>query len=390
MAVLTKKQTVILIVVAGALITAGTLWLKRMHPGSETGGGDKVGKTTQAVPKNTSKAALTVTPIKPQSLTWERTLEATGNIAAWQEAIVGSEIGGLRLVNIKVAIGNVVKRGQLLAELSNETVEADLAQMRANVSEAQAALAEAQANAERARQLQSSGALSKQQINQYTTAEQTAQARLQAAQARARVEEIRLKQTRIVAPDDGVISARTATVGAVVQAGQELFRLIRKQRLEWRAEVTASELSQIRTGMQANVLAADGTQLNGTVRMVGPVVDAQTRNAIVYVDIKNSDARAGMFARGTFEVGRTTALTLPQSAVQLRDGFTYVYRLNNATEALQKVTETKVRTGRREGDRIEILQGLEESTLVVGAGVGFLADGDTVHVISDAATRKAP
>jgi HlyD family secretion protein len=111
---------------------------------------------------------------------------ANGNITAWQEASVGTEANGLRLADVKVNVGDVVKRGQVLATFAPDTVLAEQAQIRASVAEAEASLAEASANAQRARDLESTGALSAQQINQYVTGERTAQARLEAARGEAR------------------------------------------------------------------------------------------------------------------------------------------------------------------------------------------------------------
>lgn len=333
------------------------------------------------------RAALSVTLTQPQRATLPLSLFANGNIAAWQEASIGTEANGLRLAEVRVNVGDVVKRGQVLASFAPELLRADVAQIRAGVAEAEAALAEAQVNAQRARELQSSGALSEQQINQYLTQERTAAARLEAQRALAQVRSLRLGQTEVRAPDDGVISSRSATVGAVLPAGTELFRMIRKGRLEWRAEVPAADLARIKPGMAAQVTTSGGATVAGKVRMVAPTVDAQTRNGLVYVDLAPSpDALAGMFARGRFEIGSSTALTLPQSAVQLRDGFHYVLRVG----ADDKVTETKVEVGRRVGDRIEISAGLDAAARVVAAGGGFLSDGDTVRVVSDAPAHDAP
>jgi RND family efflux transporter MFP subunit len=201
----------------------------------------------------------------------------------------------------------------------------------------------------------------------------------------ASTQQLRLRQTQVLAPDDGVISARSATVGAVLPAGQELFRMIRKGRLEWRAEVPSADLARIKPGMTARVNAAGGATIAGTVRIVAPTVDAQTRNGIVYVNLAPSaEARAGMFASGEFDLGQSSALTLPQSAVQLRDGFSYVLQVG----ANQKVSETKVSVGRRVGDRIEITGGLDAGARVVASGVGFLSDGDTVRVVEAAPAGK--
>ena len=324
------------------------------------------------------KPALTVTATVAQRADIAVGLSASGNVAAWQETLVGAESNGLHLAEVRVNVGDVVKRGQVLATFAAELPRADVAQARAATAEAEATLADAVANAQRARELQASGALSAQQINQFFTAERTAQARLEALRASAQVMQLRLAQTQVLAPDHGVISARNATVGAVVPAGMELFRLIRQGRLEWRAEVAASELAQLRPG-QAVLVTADGAPpVAGKLRMVAPTVDAATRNGLVYVDLPAPGAlKAGMFARGEFQTGSRNALTLPQSAVLLRDGFSYVFKLG----ADNKVTQAKVGVGRRVGERIEITAGLEPGTRVVASGAGFLADGDTVRVV---------
>ena len=195
-----------------------------------------------AASASAAKAALTVTATTPQSGRWPITISANGNIMAWQEALISAEAQGLRLTEVRAQVGDRVKRGQVLALMSPDTLAADAAATRAGVAEAEANQAEAAANAERARQLQASGAISAQQIQQYVTAEATAKARAASLKAQLRAAEVRLAQTRILAPDDGVISMRSATVGAVAQPGQELFRLIRKERLEWRADVAAIEV----------------------------------------------------------------------------------------------------------------------------------------------------
>lgn len=327
-----------------------------------------------------AKASLTVTTTKATQSDWLVKLSANGNIAPWQEAIVGAESNGLRLAEVRVNVGDVVRRGQTLANFAPETVRAELAQQTASVAEAEAALAEAEANAARAKTLQDSGAMSTQQINQYVTAAKTARARLQAANAARESSQLRVGFTRVVAPDDGVISARLATVGAVVNGGQELFRLIRKNRLEWRAEVTSSDLAKVSLGQAVLVTTPTGVQVSGKVRMVAPTVDITSRNAIVYVDLaNNAAAKSGMFASGDFSVGSAKAVSLPQQSVVLRDGMTYVYQLL----ADNKVSQLKVQTGRRMNDRVEITAGLKGTETVVVNGAAFLAQGDTVRVVAE-------
>lgn len=326
-----------------------------------------------------AKPALAVTVIQPQLAKLPIRVPANGNIAAWQEASVGAEANGLRLAEVKANVGDRVRRGQVLATFESAAVAIELAHSRAGLAESEAALAEATANAQRARDLQATGALSAQQINQYVTAERTAQARQEAARAVARTQELRLEQTQVRAPDDGVISARSATVGAVLPAGQELFRLIRRSRLEWRAEVAAPQLARLRPGQGATVTPVGGETIPGTVRIVAPAVDIQTRNGLVYVDLPaGGTALAGMFARGEIEIGKgSPTLTLPQAAVLQREGFDYVLRVGPDLRVLQ----TRVKLGRRVGDRVEILTGVDAASKVVAAGGAFLGDGDLVNVV---------
>ncbi|MTV40007.1 efflux RND transporter periplasmic adaptor subunit [Duganella radicis] len=336
------------------------------------------------------KAALTVTTTKPSNASLPIKLTANGNVAAWQEASVSSESNGLRLTEVRVNVGDVVKAGDVLAVFSSETVNADLAQAQAAVHEAEANAADAAANAARARTLQNSGALSAQQISQYNTAEQTANARIASAKAALASQQLRLKYTRVVAPDSGVISARSATVGAVSNAGTELFRMIRQGRLEWRAEVVAADLRNLKPGVGATVKAANGSEVTGKVRMIAPTVDPQTRSALVYVDLplnagsKDAPFKAGMFASGQFELGASSAMTVPQQAIVVRDGFSFVFRLN----ADKHVSQIKVQPGRRLGDRIEVLGGLTPETQIVVRGAGFLNDGDLVNIVADTLAAK--
>ena len=123
--------------------------------------------------------------------------------------------------------------------------------------------------------------------------------------------------------------------------------------------------------------------------MIGPTVDPQTRSALVYVDVtplpgNAGQAKAGMFARGEFDLGATPALTVPQAAVAIRDGFSYAYRV----EPDGRVSQLKVQTGRLAGDQVEIVSGLTPDARIVATGAGFLNDGDLVRV-ADAASPQA-
>jgi len=333
-------------------------------------------------------SALTVNVVQVQHVSLPLRISANGNVAAWQEAIIGSEVSGLRLTQVLVNVGDTVIKGQLLAEFSADEVIAEFNQAKGKLMEAEAQGREAIANADRARTLQNTGAMSSQQIDQFTTAADTAKARIEVAQAEVQIQQIKLKNTKIYAPDSGVISARTATVGSVIAAGNELFRLIRQSKLEWRAEVVSTDIAKIKEGMQVNITTADGSKIIGKVRKTSPTVDILTRNILIYVDLpSNSAAKAGMYAKGEFLLGQSNALALPQQALVLRDGFTYVFEVN-AQNGKMVAKQIKVQTGRRLLNLVEIVSGVKLQQSVVASGGGFLADNDVVKVVPVQSPKK--
>ncbi|HCK80574.1 MAG TPA: efflux RND transporter periplasmic adaptor subunit [Candidatus Competibacter sp.] len=337
-------------------------------------------------PTSAPRPALAITAETPRRTPLAEQLAANGDIAAWQEASIGSDVNGLRLAEVRADVGDRVQKGQVLAVFDADLVEADRAQARAGLAEAEAALIDASGNADRARAIAPSGAMSKQQVNQYLTAEKTAQARVKAAQALVESQDLRLKHTQVLAPDAGVISVRSATVGAVAAPGMELFRLMLRGRLEWRAEVTAADLTRLKIGLRARVTLPGGGEVQGTLRQLAPTVDPKTRYAIAYVDLPaGSAARAGMFAQGIFELAQTEALTVPQEAVVMRDGFAHVLIVG----ADRRVSLKRVQTGRMVENRMEIREGLLPEQTVAVRGAAFLNDGDLVQVSAEGSTTNS-
>lgn len=335
-------------------------------------------------PMPTSNPALSVTAIQPTRRDIPLTLTANGSVSAWQEAIIGAELSDLRLTEVRVQVGETVHKGQVMAVFSGESVQADVARTRAALAEAEATLTDARRNASRAKQVESSGVLSTQQVDQYVTSEKTALAKVQTAKAQLDIQLIRQGHTQVIASDDGVIMSRSATLGAVTTPGQELFRLIRQNRLEWRGEVTAGEMVQIKPGMGVSVVVPDVGRVMGKVRFLAPTLDVQSRNGLVYVDLPEAaqqGLRAGMFARGEFQLGRSSGLTVPQDALSLREGFSFVFRLGKQSNDQAQVSQVKVQLGRRIDDRLEILSGLDPDDRLVASGASFLADGDSVRVV---------
>ncbi|WP_347986018.1 efflux RND transporter periplasmic adaptor subunit [Methylomonas sp. AM2-LC] len=331
-----------------------------------------------------TKPSLNVNVVRPQYQSIPVQILANGSIAAWQEAIIGAEVSDLHLNEVAVQVGDNVRKGQVLATFADETVSTDVAKSRAALAEAEANLADAQLNAKRAEAVNNSGAISQLQIAQYLTTQKTALAKVQSAKAQLDAQLIQLKYTRVLAIDDGVISSRTATLGAVANKGQELFRMIRQNRLEWRGEVTASEMVKIKPGLPVSVIVTGVGTVKGKVRTLAPALDNQTRNGLVYVDLPAATAqgmRAGMFGTGHFQLDTTQGLTVPQTAVSFREGFSYVFRVGEAKDNVATVSQLKVQVGRQQDNTLEIVSGISANDNMVASGTTFLNDGDSVRLV---------
>lgn len=267
-----------------------------------------------------NRPALTVRTTVLREDKWERTLLANGSIIPWQEAVISAQVQGLRIAEVKAGIGDHVEQGQVLVTLGNLGHNSD-------------------------------GSAIEYAI-----------------------------QGRIVAPDSGVISEANAIVGSMSQPGVALFRLIRNGRLEWRAELTADELMIVRKGMGAEINVGEGRLIRGTVRAISPSVNMQTRNGYALVTLPDSTGIiAGAFARGVFDVsgGKKSRQTLPQSAVMQRGNLNYVLVVGEGN----RVHERVVKVGQRNGDRVEIKQGLKADESVVESGGPFLTEGDVVQIV---------
>jgi RND family efflux transporter MFP subunit len=351
-------------VIGGTLVLAAALAATGLKTGS-----------AHTEPVKAAKSAMNVTTLVPVAKKWPVQLAASGSIVAWQEAVIGAETGGLRITALHADVGARVKRGQLLAELARESVLAEVRRYQAALASARASLAQAKANADRARQVRGSGAISEQQVNDYLATELTAQAAVDLAEAQLSSQKVTLSQTRIVAVDDGIVTSRSALLGQVVSTGSELFRLQRQGRLEWQAEVDARQLALIRQGASAQITLPSGQQARGTVRLAAPTLSTSTSRANVCVTLPaGSGAKAGMFASGQIEAGLQQVLTVPESALVLRDGHSYLFEVG----ANGKVARRTVTAGTRRDGLVALVSGLGAGARVVQSGGAFLADGDLV------------
>jgi HlyD family secretion protein len=336
------------------------------------------GASTRGAPPVVSAAAQAVTAKTLETVQVQRGVTANGTVHAWQEIVIGPEVGGYLVAAVNVDVGDRVRKGQALVQLSEDLLAAEVASKRANLEQAQASLENAAAAYRRAQSLSGSGALSQSDMDKLRSEELAARARVEVSKAELQGADLRLRHTRVTASDDGIISARSVNVGQVAQVGSEMLRLLRKGRVEWRAEIPESRMREIGIGQSVKLTTADGAQLDGKVRAIAPTVESSTRAGLVYVDIpSNRGARPGMFARGEILLGQAAASMVSLSSIVTQDGYTYVFVVSDQ----QLVARRRVETGAVRGKQIEIVSGVQPGERIVDKGAGFLKDGDHVRVV---------
>ena len=323
-----------------------------------------------------TSAAMTVIAASVEKSEVTRSITATGNVVAWREISISSEVGGLAVTEIAVDEGDVVVKGQVLARLSHDLTTAGISKQRAAVDELQASLAIARSDAARAHSV-SSGMISAQTIEQRETLVKTTEAKLEAAQAQLDEAGARHRQTIIVAPAAGTIASRSVAIGQVVQVGVEMFRLIQDNRVEVDTRVLESDLLSAGAGQPATIFGPTGKSEQGTVRIVSPIVDAKTRLGTVRIALSgDTRLRPGMFARVEFAVESKLALTVPLKALVWRDARAHVFKVGR--DNLVSLTEVGIGSG--VADNVEVVRGLDVDDRIVTQGAGLLNDGDAVNV----------
>jgi RND family efflux transporter MFP subunit len=338
----------------------------------------------------------------------------TGTLVPRDEILVAPEVEGLRITEVLVEEGAQVHQGQVLARLSRDILETTLAQNAATVTRTEAAIAQArnqiiQAEAaqteaaqalERTRSLIRSGNATEVQLEQRVSAARAAEGRLAAAQDGLRIAEaerrsaeaakreieVRLARTEIRAPEAGIVSRKTARVGATATAsGDPLFRIIARGEIELEGEVTETQILRIRQGATAVVSFDQTRTINGRVRNVFPEVDRATRLGKVRISVGvDPSLRIGAFARGTIEIARRTGVAVPTASV--------IYGAQGATVqvvANDRVEARRVRTGLSAEGYVEVQEGVSAGELVVAKAGSFLRDGDVVRPVMAEQTAKA-
>ncbi len=360
-------------------------------------------------------SAQTVTAAPAQvGLITER-LTVSGTVQPADLLAVTPPISGLQIQEVLVDEGDRVVAGQPLVVLDDtelrtqiqqaqaqiDVAQAQLQQQQANLSQARARLIEAEANRQRYQSLAAQGAVSSEELDSRATQAITAresvgvaEATVASAEATVRSQEsalarlqTQLDRTIVVAPMDGIVAERPASVGNVSSTSNEVVQLIQGNQLELVAEVPQAQLSQVQVGAPVSVMSSTdaNVQVDGTVQEIQPLVDPETRTAQVIIRLPGSDRlRSGMFLTADIQSGQRSGLTVPAEALLPQpDGSVQVYLLGPDQTAIARTVEIGARVpGTDEGrDRVEILQGLAAGEQVVVAGASYVQDGDMVTVV---------
>ena len=311
----------------------------------------------------------------------EETVRAPVDLRPLLQAEIGAKTLGY-LDAVLVDRGDRVKNGQLVALVRPSDLPDQLAAARSAAAQADAAAALARANLDRAQALAPSGRISKQELQQAETALAGAEATRAGARAQVGALAVRLGETRITSPLDGVISLRRLDPGALVGPGTSsgAIRTVDQSDV-LRLFVSANEgdIQRLRLGQTAHidVDALPGRRFEGKVVRLAPALDPATRtlDAEVHLDNRDGLLRSGMYGRAAIVTGvHPGALTVPVGAVQISNGRDYVYVLRG-----DRVQRREVQLGVDGEEWLEVLSGLQADDEVVSAGLEGLSDQSQVR-----------
>lgn len=394
---MTFGKIVTTLAVIGALAGGGYLFIEKRQT-------EAIQAERMEAAKPTAAPAVTVSKVTTNDFV--ETAVVSGSLIPREEILVSPEIEGLRVLQLLADEGDRVKKGDILARLVSEQIDAQIAQNQANLARSVAAIAQAEsqiaqaeaqakeaaAQLERAEPLKKSGYLSGATYDQRESAARTTAAQLVAArdgltaakadkaqvEAQGRELQWRRSNTDVTAPQDGVISRRNARMGALASSiGEPMFRIIQRGEIELDAEIVETELKNVKVGQKAVVSVPQIGDFEGKVRLVSPEVDKTTRLGRVKIFLgSNPQLRIGSYARGLIETARSRGLGIPTSAVTFDQGTNFVQVVID-----NKVKKQAVRLGLISGDLVEVKDGLNNSDLVVTRAGTFLRDGDTVRPV---------
>lgn len=326
------------------------------------------------VAKTPTDLAVSVAPLEMRTL--QEGISASGVLVSREEAVVAPQISGFAVSKVLIDQDAVVTAGQPMAQLDDTLLKSQIAQQTAAVQSAQVQVDQAQSEVNRVAGLDNSGVLSNEQIEQRRLSLRTAQAQLASAQAALKDSETRESLMTIRAPVSGRVLTRTVRPGDVASPASPMFTIARDGLIELNADVSEDQLRNLKPGDRAVVTLASGASAQGSVRLINPQVDAQTRLGHVLILIgANPQARPGGFAKAQFSTSGGAVLTAPEKAVTFTGEGATLLTVNPGN----KVAKVTVTAGRHSGGYVELTQGPPVGTCVVLGGSAFLLPGDVIR-----------
>jgi RND family efflux transporter MFP subunit len=319
----------------------------------------------------------------------------TGPLRAKETVDVSPRLAG-RVTELKVDTGQMVERGALLAVIEDDELQQQLDRSRASVAvvdatiaQREAELANAKAELDRRKNLVAEGLLAQSELDAAEMRHRVTLSQLELARAQKRQSEaeqreltIRQGQTRIHAPISGVIARRQVDLGALVTQATPIVTLVNISTMIMDANVTERDVARIRLGSQATVIidSLGGQPFAGRVMRISPLLDPQTRNGRVEIEIQNRGGtlKGEMFARVELDLGSSReTLLIPRDALIYRGDQPGVYDIEDG--AARFLT---VETGLTQEDKVEVLGGLQAGQTIITRGANLLKDGDRVRVLN--------
>jgi RND family efflux transporter MFP subunit len=336
---------------------------------SRLGGDDRI-----QAPAQTAQA-VSVVPVEVR--TFESEISLNGEARPVRDIQVSAPATGVRILQILVDEGDMVRQGQAMARLDTALSDAQTRAAQASVAEAQSSAVRARGEYERAESIRDSGALSAEAIEQRRAAAIAADARLAAARAQLAEVNARLGGGYVRAPASGLVIDRTAELGRSVD-GQVLFRIAADNRLEVSAQVAEADALTLQEGQTATFTLVNGSTVEGTLRRLPASIDSRTRTGeALFALPSGTRVRAGMYLRGHANLPPREVIAVPQSSVLYDDGQAYVLVIDDTNH----VHRLDVQLAGRDGDWVEVTQGLSAGQRIVGSGAAFLQDGEEVRIL---------
>jgi RND family efflux transporter MFP subunit len=311
-------------------------------------------------------ANLSVTVVSPSLGVIVQQLSVTGMTIAREEIVVITELSGVRVKEVFADVGDFVKKNQKLAVLDSESLRNQLAQLQSDYDRARDEFGRVNA-------IKDTGAVSRESVTQKRTAMQAARAKLADAQ-------LNLKRSTIIAPEAGIVFERKAALGALINASEPLFRIVRRGEIEIEASVPEADLQHLKIGQPAVIrLSGIPQPLPGKIRLISPRIEAASRTAIIRIAFPNDHpAPVGLFANVDVTSGETQGIILPATAIQQDNQGSYVWKLDDANRAIKQ----PIQITQRNGDSV-MIENLPTDISIIARAGSFVKEGDVVNVVEE-------